>query len=535
MRRKFYPLALLFALVLASGCVSPRRLFSLTPLSGGDSRRTVNLWPLCYASGDGLSVGWPVYDTDANGFALRPLVFKEKQEWGVLWPVSDFDDHYFRLLNMIVSKDYGSGVIPLCWIYHGSDNDYFYQFLLAYKRDGENWGLFPIFHHGANGSYCFPLYYHNCYTKKLLTPISYFSPTFNYFTLAWWNRDNGSWGLFPLLGFGKERRHILLWWKTPNSNGLFPIYFNINNLTAVGPVWWNRDSCGLFPLFSYRSTATKKEVSLLCHILGGYDGRPADGVNGLRSYDWLCGFGKYEVSPYGQRGLCRYFRMWPLFNWRSTSDSFANNAGKSLRHSALLGLLWNYRSSSQGIWTGDMAEECEELSRRIVMARHFIDQKHSASDASAEDGDEVRRQFINRGCVQLDLEPLQQVTHESLDALAEKLERKYPRSILHDCGFGTLCDIIDYERTADTTKFKLLWGALFRHEASSTGSEDAFLWRVFRQAITPATTSREIFPFISYYHNKEDNTTVASFAWRLFRRETSPDGNKLWLFFIPFQ
>ncbi len=211
----------LFVLAFATGCVSPKRLFNLTPMGNGPSRNTVNLWPICYANENGTSVLWPIFDTDAKGFALRPLVFNEGKEWGVLWPVSDFDENYFRLLTMVIAKEQG-GIIPLFWI---GKND-FWQFLLAYKANEDEWGVFPLFCKGKDFSYLLPLYIYNR-KKNLFTPIGYFSPTFNCVTLAWWNRDNGYWGLFPVCIMGQDAHHFLLWWKTPNSTGLFPFYIRV--------------------------------------------------------------------------------------------------------------------------------------------------------------------------------------------------------------------------------------------------------------------------------------------------------------------
>ena len=604
MRHHLPLLILLLALAFAVGCVSPRRLFNLTPLGESDSRRTVNLWPLCYGTGDGFSVLWPIFDADKDGFAFRPLVFKEGKEWGVLWPASDFDEHYFRLLNVVISKDDGFGVIPLFWIYRGDSNDEFdddfYQFLLGYKW-GKNWGLFPFFHHGEDFTCCFPLFYHDRCTGKLITPISYFSPTFNYFTLAWWNRENGHFGFYPLFHVGKEGYRFLLWWKSPNSTGLFPIYISARDFTAAGPVWWTKNawgvfpfcrfgekssycltwwttpnsaglfpiylnikdfsavgpawwlkgsgSWGVFPFFSYLSSANEKSVGILCHLLGGYEEYLRDAPtsqgevqpsrqNRLYSYDWLCYLGKNEVKLHGGSGIGHHFRMWPFFDYSTIAYEYpANNAEEIFENNVLWGALWNYRSSSRYHWSGEQADECEALFDLIQTAPNAIYYNQNAKgNPYAERALETTRKRINEMCQHLELEPLDQLTLENLDTLANDFASKYPRSLVKNHSFGMLLDLIDYEQYYDSgTSFKLLWGALFRRESYQEMTESSVLWRAFRQVTTPTTTSREIFPFISYYHDEEDDSTVFSFAWRLFRRETSPEGNKLWLFFIPFQ
>ena len=595
--RRHLPLLLMSLLSLAFmvGCVSPERLLNLTPLTGGDGRNTVNLWPLCYGDDECFSVLWPVFDADPDGFALRPLIFNEGKEWGILWPISDIDEDYFRLLNIVISKDDGFGIIPLFWIDRDMD---FYQFLLGYKDD-EAWGVFPFLHHGEYVNFLFPLFinYHDDETKRLITPVSYFSPTFNYFTLAWWNRENGHFGFYPLFHVGKEGHRFLLWWKSPNSTGLFPVYICAKDFAAAGPVWWsksawgvfpvcrfgeessycltwwktknttglfpiylktkestlvgpvwwskgeNRSSLGMFPLFSCSSDDNEKAISLLCHILGGYEGyslynSTADGQAQLaqrgHAYDWLCHLGKKEVASYSNGTQRRYFRMWPLFDCTSTTRAYPSDEEKIFDLNVLFGGLCNYNCPSRYTWSGEMADECRELFNLIqeVTKSDLETKRKSIFDPLKK---KTARRLINDKCQLLGLEPIDQLTHESLDALANDLELKYPRSLVKDPSFGMFLDIIDYEREDDKTTFKLLWGALSRHESSPELTEDTILWRAFRQVTTPTTTSREIFPFISYYHDKKEDATVFSFAWRLFRRETSPEGDKLWLFFIPFQ
>ena len=607
-KRRMNPMmaaALLFILAFVSGCVSPKRLFNLTPLGSSTSRNTVNLWPICYANENGTSVLWPVFDTDAKGFALRPLVFNEGKEWGVLWPISDFDQNYFRLLTMVIARGKG-GVIPLFWI----DKEHFWQFLLAYKtRDG--WGCFPLLCRAEDFSYFLPFYYYYRDKKSLITPLAYFSPTFNCLTFAWWNRANGYWGLFPVCFVGREGHHFLLWWKTsdstgvfpfyisvkdftaagpvwwnrnawgvfpvcrfgdessycltwwktPKSTGLFPFYFNVKDFTAAGPVWWDKDAWGLFPLFSYSSTQLTGEVGILSHIIGGCKwGMELGASTRQYSIDWLCYLGKYEVKPLDGSCIQHKFRMWPFFYYASNSpdnsvkdvpgtfrhhapdepggvnmhsEVSVKDAPETFRHNALLGALWNYSSHSRRIWLGEQANECKRLSILIKTAKLAI--YRNVADADSASKHEEYRMSINESCQKLGLAQLGQMSHESLDALAKELELKYPKSLIQNRSFGMLLDLVDYRKNGANSSFSLIWGTLFKRKTSPEKNETSVLWRGFRQVTTANQSSREIFPFISYYSNQEEQTTVSAFAWRLFRRETSPDGNKLWLFFIPFQ
>ncbi len=610
MRRIILLPALLLALAVVSGCVSPYRLFDLTPLDTSPSQNTVNLWPLYYANEKGTSVLWPVFDSDEHGFALRPLIFHQSTEWGILWPLSDFDTNYFRLLNLVIAEGEG-GLIPFAWIAPGD----FYQFLLAFKAD-DSWGVFPFLYHGEDTSYFFPLYYYDRFDESFLTPISYFSPDFNCFTLAWWNRENGHWGLFPLCHVGREGHHFLIWWKTPHSTGLFPFYISVNDfaaagpvwwnekswgvfpfcrfgeessrcltwwktpdstglfplyykdddLTAIGPVWWNKDnSQGVFPLFARHSSPSENEVSLLYHVLGGYAKSRQDDTLPVAlsaprefSLDWLCYLGKYKVVKKGDTRVSRHFRMAPLFDYASKplDDSADTDEIGRFYHNALFGALWNYNSTRSRKWVGKQALDCTELSRLIKHVQRAIIVRNANQDSPAElifkdaqpqgddntdlnqTVDDIIKDYIldiNELCDDLDLEPPAEMTVGNLDDLASRLELKYPRTTIRNRSFGMLLDLVDYEKLDGNSSFKLLWGTLFKREASPAKTETSVLWRGFRQVTTPTAKSREIFPFITYYSNQEDQTTVSSFGWRLFRRETSPEGNKLWLFFIPFQ
>ena len=53
--------------------------------------KRVNLWPLIYQNQDHTSALWPVVDVDPNGFAVRPVLNKEKNDWSVLFPLSSYN------------------------------------------------------------------------------------------------------------------------------------------------------------------------------------------------------------------------------------------------------------------------------------------------------------------------------------------------------------------------------------------------------------------------------------------------------------
>ncbi len=175
-----------------------------------------------------------------------------------------------------------------------------------------------------------------------------------------------------------------------------------------------------------------------------------------------------------------------------------------------------------------------QLSWCIQTAKNFLVHNGTTDQDSPKKLEEAL-QAINAWCQKLELPQLEQLSLESLDALAKNLQLKYPKHLVKNRNFGMLCNLVDYRKHGLHRSFRLLWGTLFQRKASPDKIETSVLWRGFRQVTTPTTYSCDVFPFISYYSNEEEQTTVSSFAWRLFRRETSPQGNKLWLFFLPFQ
>ena len=87
---------LLAGLCLACcSCASSKRMMRISPFSEArdvmpDPKR-VNLWPLIYQNQDHTSALWPVVDVDPNGFAVRPVLNKEKNDWSVLFPLSSYN------------------------------------------------------------------------------------------------------------------------------------------------------------------------------------------------------------------------------------------------------------------------------------------------------------------------------------------------------------------------------------------------------------------------------------------------------------
>ena len=73
-------------------CTSIERLVRNSPWGPVEERADrVNAWPIYHHNADKTAVLWPVFDHDDRGFALRPLVTREKDDWELLWPLSWWD------------------------------------------------------------------------------------------------------------------------------------------------------------------------------------------------------------------------------------------------------------------------------------------------------------------------------------------------------------------------------------------------------------------------------------------------------------
>ena len=121
----------LVCLALCS-CVSSRRMMRISPFSAGrggempDPDR-VNVWPVFYHNRDATSLIWPLIDWDAKGFAVRPLLNRDGDDWALVSPLSGWN-----------TKDKEG------WL------------LTAYHFD-ENTGAFPLFNVGDDFSYVNPV------------------------------------------------------------------------------------------------------------------------------------------------------------------------------------------------------------------------------------------------------------------------------------------------------------------------------------------------------------------------------------------
>lgn len=303
-------LGLLLALTLC-GCAGERMINS-SPFGGKEAakvaepiRNSVNVWPLAYQSGDNLSVLWPMYDQDPNGFSVRPLFVKDKDFYGIVPPICGCQngkgwflslyntDHNFGFAPVFNYGDqfnyYGPawfkgdkfGFFPVFWAgknYHTVPPLYYCQngkgwFANVYNTES-NFGMFPVFNHGKNFSYYGPVwlwdkqygvfpvaslgdeYQAICPVvwgpDMVFFPGGYFSSKFNLLTLAWWEYLDGAlnkWGFFPVVHWTPEFKNVLNYWQTKDNLGVFPLFMAGNDLNYATFAWWKGEEYGFFPFF----------------------------------------------------------------------------------------------------------------------------------------------------------------------------------------------------------------------------------------------------------------------------------------------
>ena len=95
----------------------------------------VNIWPFFFAANSYWSVLWPMIDCDDYGFAVRPFINKEGDDWSVLFPLSAWNtaDKSGWVANVVWKKN-GFGFIPLTWQTREKEHQLYYYTPLFYSE-----------------------------------------------------------------------------------------------------------------------------------------------------------------------------------------------------------------------------------------------------------------------------------------------------------------------------------------------------------------------------------------------------------------
>ncbi len=226
-------LLLLIVLTLPA-CESLDRLFRNSPMGGEASADRVNLWPAYYENGESIAVLWPIFDSDENGFALRPLVTKDYEHWEVLPPVAWWDAESGDWVVLpAYSFENASGVFPIAGF-----GDFNYVGPVWWMPGDEEGG------EGAAGG---------------LFPLVDIGHGFNNIGTVFWGYDkNGEMDYFvafPFYGYG-EGEDGAVRYLTPLGGMGVDAEGETDFLNVLGPVYhYNRNDSGesrtvLWPIYN---------------------------------------------------------------------------------------------------------------------------------------------------------------------------------------------------------------------------------------------------------------------------------------------
>ena len=382
---------LMFAAVLfLTSCASSKRMMRLSPFASKNPKKVsydeshVNLWPLFYNKGNFNSVLWPVVDSDAKGFAVRPLYNQDGNEYSVLFPLCAWNpvngdgwafNTYWNKKRVgsvpLFNINYGGHdfnyIIPVWWaddwrmfgtLGASFSKDLNFVGPLWFDKSASSGGIFPIFNQGPKWGWLFPLYNYekkeyNFYLNFVggaLGRVAYGYDDCHYRLLNGFyvNKDENNYqGVIPLYYYEQEDGIKLLitpfggrgWDEESGENSLVnilgPLYIKTQNKkqkTQFEAFCWplyfysksqHETNLGSFPLFWYRSDS-------FLNILGPLFHKTND------SYSILLDLFFYSNSSNKTK-----YASFPLFWYEKNKNNGVFN---------ILGLLWDYRWNRRD-WT----------------------------------------------------------------------------------------------------------------------------------------------------------------------------------------
>ena len=479
-RHMRHALLLLLLTLASTGCISSDRMLRAMPFGEGadlDATDRVNLWPVVYHSGDLTSVLWPFTDFDADGFAIRPLLANNKNEWSLLWPLAGWD-----------TPDY-------------------YGWLATAYRGRDNWGIFPLLNIGDEFNYVGPVWWDQFPDHYGLFPVfGRFDHDFYHVGPAWWRATGSDWGFgaFPLLWVYPDAFHLfpLYMQDTGDGRGVFlPGYGLLGGLNWqdgddyaawLTPLWLQvRDGADfdgvVLPLYWYRARA---DHHMLVTPLGGWGW---DQAGQTRMLNVLGPVFHHHRSADGQERLTAL--LWPIFWHNSTPDS-------AFAMMFPVAAYWRDRQDRR-VFSVPLSWGWDDGGVNMVNVLGPVFHWSQAGDYSSTYG-------------------LFWLTHREsspthsawwvfpLASGHRNTPTKAPEEVEFNLLFGGLAH---YERTGDDTRFSIL----------------QYLYRRQRQG---DAIRRDFFPFVSW--DTEPDGGKFSFLWRLWAYQRRGERSGGHVFFIPW-
>lgn len=375
------------AALLLSGCMTNH--MKATPFYigedvtyTGDPEDRVNLWPVAYWREPVGSVLWPVLSFGGDHFALRPVYSRYGAEHNVLWPIvqyntEDKDGRVFPLANWRFGKEGMRDEFELHPLVYWQEGSHFNVFPVFWRDiNGESFTVFPLYGHGKNYDWLFPLFYKDDDTRWI-------TPFFG------WNTKGDNW-LLPFYANFEDAFlslpycHIKYEWKdgTKRDTTIIPPLLSGRSRYDYGYGSTCTQTIALLGIYGHEkvedrsTTVDGKEISLDstkdwlfplykwhsgdgCDLLLGFAGWKNDGSNWLFPlYKWHSGDGcdlLLGLAGWKNNGSSWLF---PLYGYNTETHDIktpiygriTSNEGKTVSHYWLTPFVGTTSGDTSGFW-----------------------------------------------------------------------------------------------------------------------------------------------------------------------------------------
>ncbi len=575
-------LLLSLAILLGTSCVSGRRMMRAVPFGesslGEISGDRINLWPLLYNNNDITAVLWPIMDFDSDGFAVRPLVAADGQDWSFAFPLAGwhFGDNEGWIGPFYHFND-NTGLFPV--MNFGPDLSFIGPF---WENDGfDEFGIFPVAGHFGDFSHIGPFWQNDGFDEFGLFPIAGHHEDCTYIGPAWWDNDFDRFGLFPLAGKFEEWGHVgPVWWADDDVFGFFPLFNRFEDFYNVGPVWWkgsdcfglfpiaskiedfyhlgplwmdtNRPSGGLFPfvywrkgsrfwafpLYGYSNRGTKTKHRLLFGALGG----ATSYADKERSSSWLTpiwfaskngekssktllpvfhysknGDTKFVVTPFGGRG------------WTTDGDTRMMNVLGPLFHRADDGEGTTFTSVAWPFWM--QKDEPNDKKMRMMFPLFYYTQDGDKKTLITPLGGGGSNGEDEGGMVNI-LGPVFIRSTGKDSSYTSVMWPFYRHKRRGKNSNWTLFPLATGYDTPESAKVSTLFGLFSTYKREGDRSRFSFLKYAYRRERDGDKINRDIFPFIQWDSGPDEKKV--SFLWRLFNYQRKGAMRGGHVLFIPW-
>ncbi len=275
----------LLSLLLCS-CASSSRMLRLSPLNDSGKNidlntSLVNIWPLYYQHNEYVTALWPLFDYDAQGFAIRPFYNREGDDHSILFPLSSWNCQTGR--GMALNTFWGPRHFFFIPLYYQNRN--FYSILLPLSAwwTGENraWIVNTYWNEDRDFVF-FPLYYQLEDSYSILYPLSAWQKDLKSGRIinTSWDANKKILNFFPLYRSSPHFSHIanVYWFKNDKTSvtnyGFFPLFHhNIGFRQWLIPFYYyeyaEKPKYTVFtPLFGY--TRDDEKLQMLNILLAAY-------------------------------------------------------------------------------------------------------------------------------------------------------------------------------------------------------------------------------------------------------------------------